>query len=291
MVIVPDHGRGAGAGQQALRPRGDQARRARPGARRSRTRNRLGAVVLVSRVDDGLDRAMRYVDHLDADRVRAVHVGAEDRSLGAAFWARYGCKLEFVDVARRAGEDGARAACRANGPSTPDHLCAVVVPETDRGAAAAPRAAAQRRAAAQGRAAVREGASWSSTSPRIDADDTLLDPAAASARGPGPRGRPSTRARAKRCGSPSCCGPDRVRAVHIAELPEDAETIEEQWAEQQLPVPLDIVAAPVPRAGRAAAARGRGAQGRGRRPRHRRDRRVRARSGGSTACTTTGRCR
>src|SRR6185312_6788220 len=28
------------------------------------TSNRLGAVVMVSRVDDGLDRAMRYVDHL-----------------------------------------------------------------------------------------------------------------------------------------------------------------------------------------------------------------------------------
>jgi hypothetical protein len=35
-----------------------------------------------------------------------------------------------------------------------------------------------------------------------------------------------------------------VRAVHIAELPEEAEAIEEQWAEQRLPVPLDIVAAP-----------------------------------------------
>jgi hypothetical protein len=61
------------------------------------TSNRLGAVVLVSRVDEGLDRAMRYVKHLDADRVRAVHVGTDDRNLGAAFWARYGCKLEFVE--------------------------------------------------------------------------------------------------------------------------------------------------------------------------------------------------
>ena len=43
--------------------------------------------------------------------------------------------------------------------------------------------------------------------------------------------------------------PDRVRAVHIAELPEDAEKLEEQWTDQRLPVPLDIVAAPVPGAG------------------------------------------
>src|SRR5262249_57209087 len=58
--------------------------------------SRLSAVVLVSRVDEGLDRAMRYVDHLEVDRIRAVHVGPDDRNLGAAFWARYGCKLEFV---------------------------------------------------------------------------------------------------------------------------------------------------------------------------------------------------
>ena len=64
------------------------------------TANRLATVVLVSRVDDGLDRAMRYVAHLDADRVRAVHVGAEDRNLAAAFWARYDCQLEFVPSQR-----------------------------------------------------------------------------------------------------------------------------------------------------------------------------------------------
>ena len=39
-------------------------------------------------------------------------------------------------------------------------------------------------------------------------------------------------------------GPDRVRAVHIAEPPEDAETLEAAWQARQLPVPLDIVAAP-----------------------------------------------
>ena len=109
MIVVPGHRRGARAGQQALRPRRGEARRARSRRSRSRTRNRLAAVVLVSRVDDGLDRAMRYVDHLDADRVRAVHVGPEDRNLGAAFWARYGCKLEFVTSQRGLVQDGARA--------------------------------------------------------------------------------------------------------------------------------------------------------------------------------------
>ena len=38
--------------------------------------------------------------------------------------------------------------------------------------------------------------------------------------------------------------PEEVRGVHIAELPDDAEQIEEQWAEQKIPVPLDVVAAP-----------------------------------------------
>jgi hypothetical protein len=38
--------------------------------------------------------------------------------------------------------------------------------------------------------------------------------------------------------------PDRVRAVHIAELAEDSEALEREWAEAAIPVPLDIVAAP-----------------------------------------------
>jgi hypothetical protein len=38
--------------------------------------------------------------------------------------------------------------------------------------------------------------------------------------------------------------PDEVRAVHIAEIAGEAETIEDLWTEQQIPVPLDVVAAP-----------------------------------------------
>jgi hypothetical protein len=38
--------------------------------------------------------------------------------------------------------------------------------------------------------------------------------------------------------------PDAVRAVHIAEIADEAEAIEEKWTEQQIPVPLDVVAAP-----------------------------------------------
>ena len=39
-------------------------------------------------------------------------------------------------------------------------------------------------------------------------------------------------------------GADRVRAVHFAELADDAEALEAAWAEQDVPVPLDVVAAP-----------------------------------------------
>jgi hypothetical protein len=39
-------------------------------------------------------------------------------------------------------------------------------------------------------------------------------------------------------------GADRVRAVHIAEHEEDAEALEAAWAEHNISVPLDVVAAP-----------------------------------------------
>ena len=274
MVIVPDHRGGARAGQQALRPRGDQARRARPGAGRSPRATGSARSCWCHSVDEGLDRAMRYVDHLDADRVRAVHVGAEDRSLGAAFWARYGCKLEFVD-AHGGLVKTARALVQSERAEHPDHLCAVVVPETieeprlrhvlrhndalrlkagllfEKGIVVVniPTHRRRRHAAQPGR---RDGTSRSCP------------------------WRPSTRARARRCGSPSCCGPTACARCTSPSSPEDAETLEEQWAEQQLPVPLDVVAAPYRELGEPLLARGRGAQGRGRRPHHRGDRRVRA---------------
>jgi hypothetical protein len=205
------------------------------------TSNRLGAVVLVSRVDDGLDRAMRYVDHLDADSVRAVHVGAEDRSLGAAFWARYGRKLEFVD-SQGGLVKTARALVQSERAEHPDHLFAVVVPETIE----EPRL----RHVLKHNDALRLKAGLLFEKgivvvniPTTDADDTLLTrpprrhvalvPVATLHEGAREALRVAELLR-----------PDRVRAVHIAEHADEAEAIEEQWAEQGLPVPLDIVAAP-----------------------------------------------
>ena len=90
--------------------------------------SRLDVIVLVSHVDEALDRAMRYVGDLDRRRMRAVHVGAEDRGLGAAFWARYGCPLEF---APRLGGlvHTVRELARGERREHPDDVLAVVVPE------------------------------------------------------------------------------------------------------------------------------------------------------------------
>ena len=90
--------------------------------------SRLDVIVLVSHVDEALDRAMRYVDDLDRRCLRAVHVGAEDRGLGAAFWARYGCSLEFVP--RLGGlVHTVRELARGERRERPDDVLAVVVPE------------------------------------------------------------------------------------------------------------------------------------------------------------------
>src|SRR3954447_19581848 len=202
---------------------------------------RLAAVVLVSRVDDGLDRAMRYVDHLDAERVRAVHVGSEDRILGAAFWARYGCKLEFVP-SQRGLVKTARALVQSERAEFADHLCAVVVPETIEEARLA-HVLRHNDALRLKAGLLFERGIVVVNLPTVDHDATLL-------------GRPPRRHVAlvpvatlhegarEALRVAELLRPDRVRAVHIAELPEDAEKLEDQWLQQKLPVPLDVVAAP-----------------------------------------------
>jgi hypothetical protein len=203
--------------------------------------NHLGAVVLVSRVDDGLDRAMRYVDHLDADRVRAVHVGPEDRSLGAAFWARYGRKLDFVEPHGGLVKT-ARSLVQSERGEHPDHLCAVVVPETIEDARLT-HVIKHNDALRLKAGMLFEKGVVVVNIPTTESDDTLLTrpprkhvalvPVATLHEGAREALRVAQLMR-----------PDHVRAVHIAEIADEAETIEDQWTEQQLPVPLDIVAAP-----------------------------------------------
>src|SRR3954447_23531742 len=203
--------------------------------------NRLGAVVLVSRVDEGLDRAMRYVDHLGPDRVRAVHVGAEDRSVGAAFWARYGCTLDFVS-SHGGLVKTARALVQSERAEQPDHLCAVVVPETIE----EPRL----RHVLKHNDALRLKAGLLFEKgivvvniPTTDADDTLLTRAPRRHVALVPVATLHEGAR-EAVRVAQLLQPDHVRAVHIAEIADEAEVIEDKWLEQQLPVPLDIVAAP-----------------------------------------------
>jgi hypothetical protein len=202
---------------------------------------RLSAVVLVSRVDDGLDRAMHYVEHLGADRVRAVHVGADDRNLGAAFWARYGCKLEFV-ASQHGLVKTARALVQSERAERADHLCAVVVPETIEDARL--RHVLRHNDALRLKAALLfEKGIVVVNIPTTRSDATLLKsaprrhialvPVAALHEGAREALRVAELLR-----------PDEVRAVHIAEIAGEAETIEEQWSAQQIPVPLDVVAAP-----------------------------------------------
>ena len=221
-----------------------EARRARSGARRSRTRNRLAAVVLVSRVDDGLDRAMRYVDHLDADRVRAVHVGPEDRNLGAAFWARYGCKLEFVTSQRGLVQARRARSCRASGPSTPTtsarswcprpsrmHGCRHVLRHND---------ALRLKAGLLFETRHRGGepAHAASRTPRLltraPRRHVALVPVATlhegALRGVAGRRAPRGPTGCGRCTSPSC--------------PRTPRSSRSSGPEQKLPVPLDVVAAP-----------------------------------------------
>jgi hypothetical protein len=91
----------------------------------------LRAVVFVYRVDEELDRVMRYLAYLGTDSVRAVHLGETDAVLGAEFWARYGHALEFAPPSRRSRGRGAvrraRALVRAEHATEPDGLLAVVV--------------------------------------------------------------------------------------------------------------------------------------------------------------------
>jgi len=199
---------------------------------------RLDAVVLVARLDDALDRAMRYVQGLGADRTRAVHIGPEDRAVAAAFWARHGRPLEFVPRQRGLVRT-ARALGRTERAEYADHVVAVVIPE------------------------VHAGRSWWR---RFSWDDAwrletglLFDSDVIVVRAPTgtdsiPVDRPRRRhvalvpvAAGKRASADALrvaqvLGADGVRAVHVVEPTESAETFERAWGERGIRVPLDIVA-------------------------------------------------
>jgi amino acid transporter len=201
----------------------------------------VDAIVMVSRVDDGLDRAMHYVEQLDAVHVRAVHIGAEDRTLGAAFWARYGVALDAVKSDRGLVRT-ARELVRAARAECPDRVVAVVVPETIEEARVAHVVRHNRALRLKAGMLFEQGVVVVNV-PTVGNDTTLV--------GRPPRNHvalvPISNLHAgarEALRVAELLRPNRVRAVHIAELPEDAEEIERQWAEAAIPVPLDVVAAP-----------------------------------------------
>jgi amino acid transporter len=213
-----------------------------PAVTRSK-RSRLDVVVLVSRVDAALDRAMRYVDGLDSRVVRVVHVGAEDRGLAAGLWARYGHELEFVPQSRGLVRT-ARELARTERREHPEDVLAVVVPEQIEEARAwyllrHNRALRLKAGLLFERGVVvvnvpALGDTGTGASPaRRPRFHVALVPVSALHGG----ARDALRVA-------QLLGPDRVRAVHFAEEPEDAEELEAAWIEQSVPVPLDVVAAP-----------------------------------------------
>jgi hypothetical protein len=168
-------------------------------------------------------------------------VGPDDRSLGAAFWARYGCKLEFV------APDGglvktARNLVRGERVERAEHLCAVVVPETIEDARFT-HVVRHNDALRLKAGLLFEKGIVVVNIPTTASDSTLLSspphrhvalvPIATLHEG----AREALRVA-------ELLGAQQVRAVHIAEVADDAEQLEERWLAQHLPVPLDIVAAP-----------------------------------------------
>ena len=228
---------------------------------------------------------MRYVDHLEADRVRGARrcrrPQPRRRVLGplrtqARVRRRHGGLVKTAAV--RAERTGRAPRAPVRGGGAGDH----------RGRRAPPTSSSTTTRCAQGRDAVREGHRGRQHPDHRRRRHT-----------PHPRRRggtwrwsrwpPSTRARGGAAGRPAPATRSRARCTS-PRSPTRRRRSRSSGTEQQLPMPLDIVAAPVPRAGRAAPARDRGDQGEGADlvtvvigefvPR-----------GGSTGCTTTARCR
>jgi amino acid transporter len=207
-----------------------------PGGRR----RGLELVVFVSRLDEGLERAMHYATSLEADGIHAVHVGRPKTSLATAFWARYGVSLAFVPSHRTF----TRTARRFVGDlrsEHPDRFVAAVVPELVERASWFQVLLHSRALRLKAGLLFEPGVAVINV-PTLPADSTLL-------------GRPAERhvvlvpVAALHAGTLEALEfarllrPFEVRAVHFHTVETETERLLRQWEEAGLDLPLDVVAA------------------------------------------------
>jgi amino acid transporter len=202
---------------------------------------RLELVVFVSRLDESLDRAMRYVASVGADEVHAVHVGNPKTSLAAAFGARYGIPLSFEP--KRGGFTGtARRYVRTLHSEHPDRFLAAVVPELIEGTGWVHMGVHNRALRLKAGLLFEPGMSVVSL-PTVAADATLLQ-------------RPAQRhvvlvpVAALHAGSVEALEfarllrPFDVRAIHFSDGEEETDRLLRRWEEAGVGIPLEFVAAP-----------------------------------------------
>ena len=206
-----------------------------------RGRRGLELVVFVSRLDEGLERAMHYAASLEADGIHAVHVGRPKTSLATAFWARYGVTLDF-EPSHRTFTRTARRFVRNLRSEHPDRFVAAVVPELVEETNWLQVALHSRALRLKAGLLFEPGVAVINV-PTLPADSTLL-------------GRPAERhvvlvpVAALHAGTLDALEfarllrPFEVRAVHFHAVETETERLLRQWEEARLDLPLDVVAAP-----------------------------------------------
>jgi amino acid transporter len=211
-----------------------------PVASGSRRRG-LEVVVFVSRLDEGLERAMHYAASLEADAIHAVHIGRPKTSLATAFWARYGVALGF-EPSRRRFVRTARRFVRNLRSEHPDRFMAAVVPEVVEETSWFHVLFHSRALRLKAGLLFEPGVAVINI-PTVPTDSTLM-------------GRPAHRhvvlvpVGALHSGTLEALEfarllrPFEVRAVHFQTVEAETESLLRQWEGAQLPIPLDIVAAP-----------------------------------------------
>ncbi|MCU1427726.1 MAG: potassium transport protein Kup [Actinomycetia bacterium] len=199
-------------------------------------------LVLVRRVDEGLDRAMAYINSIAPDRIRCVHLGTPSRSLAAAFWARYGKEVVFESAAKGLVRS-ARAAVHAMHSRHPDRTLAVVIPEVIE-ASKWWHVLRHNRALRLKAALLFEREVVVVNVPTVPADETMIlrtvrrhvvvVPVAGVHAGTRDA---LTFARLLQ--------PTEMRAVHIAGITDDADAVARAWRDAEVPIALEIIPSPL----------------------------------------------